>query len=50
LPGSITPPTRRPDPGYRPGGTSSYRPAKTLLAGEEADEGVQPASFETAPQ
>ncbi len=50
LPGSITPPTRRPDPGYRPGGTSSYRPAKALLAGEETDEGIQPVSFESAPQ
>jgi hypothetical protein len=50
LPGSIPTPTRRPDPGYRPGGTSSYRPAKTLLAGDEEGEGVQPASFEIAPQ
>jgi hypothetical protein len=50
LPGSIAPPTRRPDPGYRPGGTSSYRPAKTLLAGEDEDSGVQPVSFESAPQ
>lgn len=50
LPGSIAPPTRRPDPGYRPGGTSSYRPAKTLLAGEEEDGGVQPVSFESPPQ
>ena len=47
LPGAITPPTRRADPGYRPGGTSSYRPSKTILAGEEpAAPGVLPASFE----
>jgi len=45
LPGTMTPPTRRPDPGYRPGGTSSYRPAKTLLADDQDDAGVQPASF-----
>lgn len=45
LPGTMTPPARRPDPGYRPGGTSSYRPAKTLLADDEQDPGVQPASF-----
>ena len=50
LPGLITPPTRRPDPGYRPGGTSSYRPAKTLLAGEEEEAAVQPTSFQSAPQ
>lgn len=40
-------PTRRPDRGYRPGGTSSYRPSRTLLADEPAppDADVQPASF-----
>lgn len=49
--GSATPstPTRRPDPGYRPGGTSSYRTSRTILAGTPTDEpgAVQPASFET---
>lgn len=42
-------PTRRPDPGYRPGGTSSYRPSRTILAGGEdaGDAAVQPASFQT---
>ena len=50
LPGAITPPTRRPDPGYRPLGTSSYRPGKTILTGDEpATPGVVPASFEAPP-
>ncbi|MFM7137813.1 MAG: hypothetical protein ACKO1M_12210 [Planctomycetota bacterium] len=50
LPGGVTPPKRRPDPGYRPGGTSSYRPAKTILAGDEPPaSGVLPASFEAPP-
>lgn len=44
-PGAPTAPSRRPDPGYRPGGTSSYRPARSSLAGEP-DSGVQPAAFE----
>jgi translation initiation factor IF-2 len=44
LPGTLPPPTRRPDPGYRPGGTSSYRPARQLLEGE-AGGGVQPVGF-----
>jgi hypothetical protein len=39
-------PMRRPDPGYRPGGTSSYRPARSSIAGEPGG-GVQPASFES---
>lgn len=38
-------PVRRPDPGYRPGGTSSYQPARSSLAGEPAS-AVQPAGFE----
>lgn len=47
LPGGMTPPQRRPDPGYRPGGTSSYRPSRTILASEEPPAaGVTPASFE----
>ncbi|MCE9632266.1 MAG: hypothetical protein K8S94_16335 [Planctomycetia bacterium] len=42
-------PTRRPDPGYRPGGTSSYRTSRTILAGAPTDEtgAVQQASFQT---
>jgi hypothetical protein len=39
-------PLRRADPGYRPGGTSNYRPTRTSIAGG-ADSGVQPASFES---
>ena len=50
-------PTRRPDPGYRPGGTSSYQPNRALIAaggplnargiaGTMKDEAVRPASFE----
>jgi hypothetical protein len=50
LPGGISPPQRRPDPGYRPGGTSSYRPSRTILAGDEPPAaGVMPASFEAPP-
>lgn len=42
-------PTRRPDPGYRPGGTSSYRHSRTILAGsdETTPTGVTPVSYET---
>lgn len=51
-PSSLAPPTptRRPDPGYRPGGTSSYRPSRTILAGDTGGEpgGIQPVSFEAA--
>jgi hypothetical protein len=51
-PSSLAPPTptRRPDPGYRPGGTSSYRPSRTILAGEAGDapSPVQPASYQEA--
>jgi hypothetical protein len=47
LPGGISPPQRRPDPGYRPGGTSSYRPSRTILASDEPPpSGVTPASFD----
>jgi S-DNA-T family DNA segregation ATPase FtsK/SpoIIIE len=49
LPGGIAPPKRRQDPGYRPGGTSSYRPNRAILAGDEPPTGVLPASFEAAP-
>lgn len=44
-----SPPTRRPDPGYRPGGTSSYRPSKTILVGEPAaaESAVRTAAFES---
>ena len=49
-PSSLAPPTptRRPDPGYRPGGTSTYRPSRTLLAGDSGAEpaAIQPVSFE----
>jgi hypothetical protein len=49
-PSSLAPPTptRRADPGYRPGGTSSYRPSRTILAGDATAEPavVQPVSFE----
>lgn len=38
-------PARRPDPGYRPGGTSSYRPGRTSIAAGPEAGGVQPASF-----
>lgn len=45
------PPTRRPDPGYRPGGTTSYRPSKTILVGEPAAESaVRTAAFEAPVQ
>lgn len=42
------PPARRPDPGYRPGGTSSYRPAKSILADEQpaAPSAVRTAAYE----
>ena len=49
--GSAAPltPTRRPDPGYRPGGTSSYRTSRAILAGAPSAEtgAVQQASFQT---
>ena len=39
--------TRRPDPGYRPGGTSSYRPNRAILADDDAAGGpIQPVAFE----
>lgn len=48
LPGGIAPPKRRSDPGYRPGGTSSYRQGRAILAGDDAAGGVVPASLETS--
>ncbi len=47
-PSSLAPPTptRRPDPGYRPGGTSTYRPSRTILAGDEPEGSIQPVSYE----
>jgi hypothetical protein len=39
------PPARRPDPGYRPGGTSSYRPARSILADEQP---TPPSAVRTA--
>lgn len=45
--GSSTPPARRPDPGYRPGGTSTYRPSQAIVS-EPADEGpVRHVSFDS---
>ncbi len=42
-----TPPRRRPDPGYRPGGTSSYRPSSSILVGgPNSDPAVRAASFD----
>ena len=50
-PGLLQPsaqPVRRPDPGYRPGGTSSYRPSRAILADDSAPVSgeVRTASFE----
>ena len=49
-PGLLQPsaqPVRRPDPFYRPGGTSSYRPSRTILADESAaSAAVRTASYE----
>jgi hypothetical protein len=51
-PGLLQPsaqPVRRPDPVYRPGGTSSYRPSRTILADESAptaSAAVRTASYE----
>lgn len=41
-------PARRPDPGYRPGGTTSYRPARAILADEQpaAPSAVRTAAYE----
>lgn len=47
LPGGLAPPARRPDPGYRPGGTSSYQPNRAILAGEESAVGpIQPVAYD----
>jgi hypothetical protein len=50
-PGLLQPssqPVRRPDSGYRPGGTSSYRPSRSLLADDAppAADAVRTAAFE----
>jgi hypothetical protein len=43
-----TPPRRRPDPGYRPGGTSSYTTSSSILVGAPSvDPAVRAASFDT---
>lgn len=44
-----TPPPRRPDPGYRPAGTSSYRPTRAILVDNApaTPSAVRTASFET---
>jgi hypothetical protein len=43
-----SPPVRRPDPAWRPGGTSSYRPSRSILADDAAPaaDGVRTAAFE----
>ena len=48
--GLTSPPVRRPDPVFRPGGTSSYRPAEQIFVEEQpvAPSAVRTASFETA--
>lgn len=49
LPSTPPPPRRRPDPGYRPGGTSSYRPNRAILVGEPVnDPAVRTAGFESS--
>jgi len=50
-PGLLQPsaqPVRRPDPGYRPGNTSSYRPSRTILADDAppSPTAVRAASYE----
>jgi len=52
-PGLLQPspgPVRRPDPGYRPGGTSSYRPSRVILADDAAPASntVRTAAYEEA--
>lgn len=44
-------PTRRPDPMYRPAGTSSYRPGREILVGSgaDADSTVRQVNFEAQP-
>lgn len=49
LPGTMSPPQRRTAPGYRPGGTSNYRPNRAILADDDTTGDVVPASFEAAP-
>ncbi|MBM4023208.1 MAG: hypothetical protein FJ284_13415 [Planctomycetes bacterium] len=49
LPGAIQPPQRRPDPGYRPGGTANYRAGGTILAGDQPTGGVERAAFQAEP-
>lgn len=54
-PGLLEPgvqPVRRPDPVYRPGGTSSYRPSRAILADDSAPASmaVQSASYEEPAQ
>lgn len=47
--GLTSPPVRRPDPVFRPGGTSSYRPAEQIFVEEQpvAPSAVRTASYET---
>lgn len=48
--GLTSPPVRRPDPVFRPGGTSSYRPAEQIFVDEQpvAPSAVRTASYEFA--
>jgi len=47
--GLTSPPVRRPDPVFRPGGTSSYRPAEQIFVDEQpvTPSAVRTASYET---
>jgi hypothetical protein len=50
LPGAVSPPTRRRDPGYRPAGTSSYRPNRAILAEDQPPaSSIQPVAYELPP-
>lgn len=40
-------PGRRPDPGYRPGGTSTYRPSQAIVDEPADDRPVRQASFDS---
>jgi hypothetical protein len=42
-----TSPTRRPDSGYRPGGTSNYRPSQAIIDEPSDNAAVRQVSFES---
>jgi hypothetical protein len=42
-----TAPGRRPDPGYRPGGTSTYRPSQAIVDEPADDRPVRQASYDS---